>query len=150
MVTVDLTRSGKGFCLTVYGHARTAPKGEDLVCCAASTLVYTAAQCALDLYGEGALRQFPQTLLETGNAQVAAVATEEALEKVEQMFRTAATGLRMLASQYPENVCYAEHVHGGKVGLCPPHPTRLRRATFSRREKALEGTDRSTRCACSE
>lgn len=110
MVTVEFTQSGKGFCLVVYGHARTAPKGEDLVCCAASALAYTAAQSALDLYGEGLLQKFPETILQSGNAQVAALATEEGATRVQQMFATVATGLQLLARQYPENVCYAEHV----------------------------------------
>lgn len=112
MVTVEFARSGKAFCLQVYGHARTAPKGEDLVCCAASTLIYTAAQNALCLYEAGALRQFPDTTLNSGNAQVAAVAEETAVERVEQMFRTIAVGYEMLARQYPEYVMFRETVSG--------------------------------------
>ena len=110
MVTVEFTRRGKGCCLVVYGHAGTAPKGEDLVCCAASALAYTAAQCAMDLYAEGLLQQFPDTILENGNAQVAALATEDGISRVQQMFDTVATGLQLLARQYPENVCYVQHV----------------------------------------
>ena len=118
MVTVEYTQSGKGFCLVVCGHAGSAPKGEDLVCCAVSTLAYTAAQCALDLHGDGALRQFPEIFIKSGNAQVAAVATQEGLERVRQMFGTVAIGMRMLASQYPDNVYFAEHVvsPGEKTG----------------------------------
>lgn len=115
MVTVEYARTDKAFCLQVYGHARTAPKGEDLVCCAASTLIYTAAQSALDLYEDCALRQFPDTVMESGNAQVAAVAVPESLERVEQMFRTVATGLEMLARQYPEYVMFRELVNGEQV-----------------------------------
>lgn len=112
MVTVEYTRTDKAFCLQVYGHARTAPKGEDLVCCAASTLIYTAAQSALELYENGALIQFPDTALNSGNAQVAAVAVPESMERVEQMFRTVATGLEMLARQYPEYVVFRTQVNG--------------------------------------
>lgn len=115
MVTVEYTRTSKAFCLQVYGHARSAPKGEDLVCCAASTLAYTAAQSALDLYQEGALRQFPDTVMESGNAQVAAVAAPESLERVAQMFRTIATGYEMLARQYPEYIIFRETVNGDQA-----------------------------------
>ena len=110
MVSVEFTRSGKSFCLLMYGHANTAPKGEDLVCCAASALAYTAAQCALDMYAEGRLQQFPETLLKPGDAHVVALATEEGAPLVQQMFVTVATGLQLLARQYPEHMCYAEHI----------------------------------------
>ena len=110
MVTVEYARSEKAFCLQVYGHARSAPKGEDLVCCAASTLIYTAAQSALDLYSEGALRQFPETVLDSGNAQVTAVAADGERVRVAQMFRTIATGFDLLARQYPEYIVFRETV----------------------------------------
>lgn len=112
MITVEYAHSDRAFCLQVYGHARSAPKGEDLVCCAASTLVYTAAQSALDLYEQGALRQFPDTILASGNAQVAALAMHEGREKVEQMFRTVAAGFELLARQYPEYIVFRETVNG--------------------------------------
>lgn len=112
MVTVEYTRASKAFCLQVYGHARSAPKGEDLVCCAASTLTYTAAQSAQDLYEQGALRQFPDTILSSGNAQVTAVALPETRERVEQMFRTIAAGFELLARQYPKYLQFREIVNG--------------------------------------
>lgn len=115
MVSIEFARSSHAFCLQVYGHAGSAPKGKDLVCCAASTLAYTAAQCALDLYQEGALRQFPETVLDPGVAQVATVAVPEELEKVEQMFRTIATGFDMLARQHPEFVSFRETVNGDQA-----------------------------------
>ena len=112
MVTVEFTRSGRAFCLQVFGHARSAPKGEDLVCCAASTLAYTAAQSALDLYERGAVKQFPDVALNSGNAQVAAVALPEAQAQVEQMFRTVAVGFDLLARQYPEYLVFRETIQG--------------------------------------
>ena len=111
MVTVEYAHSNSAFCLQVYGHAQSAPKGEDLVCCAASTLIYTAAQSALDLYSDGALRQFPETVLDSGNAQVAAVAAAGAQERVAQMFRTVAVGFELLARQYPEHLMFRETVN---------------------------------------
>ena len=112
MVTVEYVHSDKAFCIQVYGHARSAPKGEDLVCCAASTLAYTAAQSALNLYERGALKQFPDVVVNSGNAQVAAVAASDAIEMVGQMFCTIATGFDMLARQYPDYLMYRETVNG--------------------------------------
>lgn len=115
MVTVEYHHSDRAFCIQVYGHARSAPKGQDLVCCAASTLTYTAAQNVLDLYEQGALRQFPETVTNPGNAQVAAVAEHGYEERVEQMFRTIAVGYELLARQYPEYVMFREVVNGEKA-----------------------------------
>lgn len=102
MVTVEYTQDGRSFCLQVSGHARSAPKGEDLVCCAASTLAYTGAQSALDLYTNGYLKQLPETQMVSGSALVAATATEEGLERTQQMFSTIVAGYALLARQYPE------------------------------------------------
>ena len=115
MVTIEYAHSEKAHCLQVFGHAAAAPKGEDLVCCAVSTLAYTATQSALQLYEQGDLRQFPDTLLNAGTAQVAAVATAEGKERVAQMFRTVAIGIEMLARQYPEHVMFRETVNGEKA-----------------------------------
>ena len=82
------------------------------MCCAASTLIYTAAQNALQLYEQGVLDRFPVTALDPGDAQVLAVAMPEAREKVEQMFCTIAVGFDMLARQYPEYVMFRETVNG--------------------------------------
>lgn len=112
MVTVEYAHSDKAHCLQVYGHAMSAPKGEDLVCCAASTLIYTAAQSALWLYEQGALQQFPGTMLNPGNAQVEAMAIPKAQESVQQMFRTIAAGFDLLARQYPEYIVFRETVNG--------------------------------------
>lgn len=115
MVTVEFAHNDHTFCIQVYGHARSAPKGEDLICCAASTLAYTAAQSALDLYEQGCLRQFPDTVLNAGNAQVAAVAARESVQRVDQMFRTIAVGYEMLARQYPEYLMFREVVNGERA-----------------------------------
>lgn len=110
MITVDFTHKKNSFCLQVYGHARSAPKGEDLVCCAASTLIYTAAQNSMWLYEQGALRQFPDSVLVSGNGQVSVIATTETKKQVEQMFRTIAVGFDMLARQYPDYLKFRETV----------------------------------------
>lgn len=85
------------------------------MCCAASTLTYTAAQNALELYENGALRDWPETVLEEGKAQITAVAADACKVQAQQMFRTIATGFEMLARQYPEYVIFRETVHGDQA-----------------------------------
>ena len=85
------------------------------MCCAASTLTYTAAQSALELYEDGALRDWPETVLEEGKAQIAAVAVDGCKVQAQQMFRTIATGFEMLARQYPEYVIFWEIVNGDQA-----------------------------------
>ena len=80
------------------------------MCCAASTLAYTAAQSALQLYEAGVLEQFPETEMNPGAAKVAAVATPEGLVRVEQMFHTVCAGFELLAQQYPAYIQFGDQV----------------------------------------
>ena len=48
MITVTLNRKAETLSLCVTGHAGFASMGQDIVCAAASILVYTAAELALD------------------------------------------------------------------------------------------------------
>lgn len=43
MINVCVNSTGSTFELEIEGHAQSAPKGEDLICAAASILVHTAA-----------------------------------------------------------------------------------------------------------
>ena len=108
MVTVTFHRQDTAFTLEMHGHAGAAPRGEDLVCCAASTLVYTAVQGALKLYESGMLASFPETALQPGAARVAAMATPEGLIRVEQMFCTVLAGFELLVQQYPAYIRFGD------------------------------------------
>ena len=59
MITVKLNRKAETLSLCVTGHAGFAAMGQDIVCAAASILVYTAAELALDMARRGQLRQPP-------------------------------------------------------------------------------------------
>ena len=108
MVTIKYLRRENNFTLQASGHAGSAPKGQDLVCCGVSVLVHTVAQRVLDFYCEGFLAEFPETTLSPSGSHVVAQALPEAILQVEQAFATILTGLRMLCEQYPQYITIFE------------------------------------------
>lgn len=88
--------------LAMSGHARAAPRGEDLVCAGATTLAYTAAQVAQALYEEGKLVRKPKTDICEGKAVVIATPSEDAKQDLEQAFSVVGLGLEMLSHNYPD------------------------------------------------
>lgn len=90
--------------LTMEGHAGAAPKGQDIVCAAATMLMYTAAQAALDMGSRGELRRPPSVMLDDGNAGVSFRPKEEAMEKGRLTLDVIRRGLEVLGKRYPENV----------------------------------------------
>lgn len=90
--------------LTMEGHAGTAPKGQDIVCAAATMLMYTIAQAALDMGSRGELRGPPSVMLDDGNAGVSFRPKEEAMEKGRLVLDVIRRGLEVLWKRYPENV----------------------------------------------
>lgn len=87
--------------LELGGHARAAPKGQDLVCAGATTLAYTAAQVARSAYDGGKLARKPKIALAEGKALVIATPTEDARKELEQAFEVVGLGLEMLSHNYP-------------------------------------------------
>lgn len=90
--------------LHMAGHAGTAPKGQDIVCAAATMLMYTAAQAALDMGSRGELKRPPTVKLDDGNAGVAFRPKAEAMEKGRLTLDVIRRGLEVLGKRYPENV----------------------------------------------
>ena len=87
--------------LGMNGHARAAPRGEDLVCAGATTLAYTAAQVATTLYEEGKLARRPKIDICEGKAVVIATPLEDEKQTLEQAFAVVRLGLEMLSHNYP-------------------------------------------------
>lgn len=82
--------------LRVSGHAQYAPKGADIVCAAASVLVYALLEAAggaeeLEPPGQTADSVAPLFALRGGEGD-------------REAFRVVAGGFRLLARQFPENV----------------------------------------------
>ena len=90
--------------MKVKGHANTAPKGEDLVCSAATMLVYTVAQALTFMYEQGQLEEKPRITIREGKAIVAAKPKEDYLAEVLHTFWVAQCGAHVLAKNYPDHV----------------------------------------------
>ena len=90
--------------LSMAGHAGTAPKGQDIVCAAATMLMYTAAQAALDMGSRGELQRPPSVKLDDGDAGVSFRPKEGAMEKGRLVLDVIRRGLEVLGKRYPENV----------------------------------------------
>lgn len=94
MIDVYVRSEGENIEIDVGGHANSAPKGEDLVCAAATILIRTLAKTL-----EAAVPGMVRSKLNEGDARVkvhgydpvAAVAIETVLN-----------GYRLLQAQYPE------------------------------------------------
>lgn len=53
MINIDIKRKNRRVVISVKGHAAAAPKGEDLVCAAVSTLVLTLHETLLRTKAQG-------------------------------------------------------------------------------------------------
>lgn len=106
MIHASMTRNNSdgSVCLTITGHAGSAPKGQNLLCAAATALAYTAAQAAQCLYNGGLLEAAPEILLEPGNARIRAVPTKAGRDAVHTAFWTVQSGLFVLMNNYPANL----------------------------------------------
>ena len=90
--------------MTVKGHAETAPKGEDLICSAATMLAYTVAQAVQFMYENKQLKQKPKIHIEDGEAVIIATPTEDAYAEALHTFWVAQCGVHVLAHNYHNNV----------------------------------------------
>ena len=90
--------------MRLKGHARSAPRGEDLVCSAATMLAYTVAQAAQFMLEQGKLKEKPEVCLEEGEAAVTVTPTEEAMAEALHSFWVVQCGIHVLAHNYPEHV----------------------------------------------
>ena len=90
--------------MTLKGHAQAAPKGEDLVCSAATMLAYTVAQAVQFLYEKGQLKKKPKISITDGSATIIATPTEEGYAPVLHTFWVAQCGIHVLQHNYPQNV----------------------------------------------
>ncbi len=90
--------------MTMKGHAEAAPKGEDLVCSAATMLAYTVAQAVQFLHEQGYLKMKPKIQISEGSATVIATPTEEGYASVLHTFWVAQCGIHVLQRNYPQNV----------------------------------------------
>ena len=96
MITVQLS----GTALTVRGHAGFSRYGSDIVCAAASMLVFTLA-AAME---EAGLQRAPEIESACGSFRIAVRPREGERALVEAVFAAIGAGYRLLAARYPEYV----------------------------------------------
>jgi uncharacterized protein YsxB (DUF464 family) len=90
--------------MKVEGHAGQATKGNDVICSAASILVYTVAQYLNFIYKRGGLQKKPRILLNDGDALIVAKPKSEFEGEVLNTFFVAEVGYSLLAHNYPQYV----------------------------------------------
>ena len=90
--------------MTLKGHADAAPKGEDLVCSAATMLAYTVAQAVQFMYEQDKLKKKPKIHIKDGEATIIATPTEDGFAEALHTFWVAQCGVHVLAHNYPGNV----------------------------------------------
>ena len=89
--------------LTAEGHANSAPKGEDLVCCAISAITTTLAEYLINVKGARA-----KVDLRDGGCRIRAKPLPWKKKQCREAYRQAMIGLDQLADQYPEYVSIEE------------------------------------------
>lgn len=89
--------------IKLEGHAGSGPSGQDLVCCALSTLAFSLKQALED-------REIPYACREDDGSMHIIAAPEGPMQNMETdiIFRTMASGFWGLASNYPDYVIYIE------------------------------------------
>ena len=93
MITIIYDEKGKDMSLQASGHAGYAPKGQDIVCAAVSTLMQSLAYSV----DSGTVTCDP------GGDNILRVQASRSLDTLAK-FELVMDGLYLLAQQYPENV----------------------------------------------
>jgi uncharacterized protein YsxB (DUF464 family) len=91
--------------VSMQGHAKSAEKGQDLVCASASILVYTLASFVENMKGAGQVYN-PTVELEEGDALIYCDAPPRYKGPITLVFDTICGGFELLARDYPENISY--------------------------------------------
>lgn len=93
-----------GIHMDIAGHSGSAPKGEDLICAAVTTIAYTVAQAVEFLHEDGKLSKKPKIHIEDGKAVVIATPKDGNFSDVLNVFWVGQCGAKVLAHNYPGNV----------------------------------------------
>ena len=104
MIEISLDKcDGRRFLFSACGHAGYSESGDDIVCAAVSTLVFTLyrAVCCLDCDGE--IENFYHTVSK-GEAVLDFTVKERAISAAERLVDSFMEGFVMVADKFPENV----------------------------------------------
>lgn len=103
---IDVTYDRKRLILKVKGHAHSGEAGHDLVCAAASILVYTLAANVTELCADRRRVRRPVLEIKEGNATIACAPVHGMQAVTTLVFDTVCAGFAVLQQQYPENLTY--------------------------------------------
>ena len=106
MIHVEFYRDTKNGSvqMEMQGHAETAPKGQDLVCAAATTVAYTLAQAVQFLYEQNRLLEKPVIQIVDGYAHIQVYPRKCALAETLMTFWVAQAGAFVLERNFPQAV----------------------------------------------
>ena len=102
---IDIRYDRETFCLRLEGHAGAGVPGQDLICCAASMLVYTMAANVRTMRRQQWLEE-AQIHLEPGNARISCLPYTYASDWVAVRMDAICLGFWMLQKEYPEFVSF--------------------------------------------
>lgn len=102
MIYAEYSHRNRIHKLKITGHAGTAPKGQDLVCCSVSTLCLTLSQCILN--NKDKLTCEPVIKLSDGSSVIECEATGRSEKEIMHFYYVVAQGLAMLAESFPEHI----------------------------------------------
>ena len=93
--------------IRMEGHACTAEKGKDLVCCALSTLIETLSRYLENQLAEGMIYNLEENI-EEGDSYIRATPFGWSRKDTETAFRVVREGVRAIAAEYNKNVTLEE------------------------------------------
>lgn len=106
---MDITYRRRRMQIMALGHAGYAPAGQDVVCAAATMLLYTLAGNLRKLHRNDPKRYYGTRIrLTPGFAVVEARARYDARITTMLIFDAIANGFRMLAKSYPQYVRFTQ------------------------------------------
>jgi uncharacterized protein YsxB (DUF464 family) len=104
MLKVTFEKDENELTLRIAGHAGQADIGHDIVCASCSILAYTVAQLVNNADAVGDLKSPPEIKLESGDAVVSCIPTDEVYSTLLSIYMFAEVGYKLLAHNFPQFV----------------------------------------------
>ena len=103
---INVTYDRKRLILKVKGHAQSGEAGHDLVCAAASILVYTLSANVTELCADRRRVRRPVLDIREGDTTIACAPVHGMQAVTTLVFDTVCAGFAVLQQRYPENIAY--------------------------------------------
>lgn len=104
MIEAKFNASDGVISFRMEGHAGSGAPGHDLVCSAASVLVYTAAQIVSIMHHDGKLERKPVLKLDSGDSLIVIRPRSDYYDEALYTLYHSEVGLLLLQNRYPEYV----------------------------------------------